>query len=169
MPTPFEVLGVPVRFDLDEGELHRRFIAASAEHHPDRYTDALEQADAAARSAEINAAYRALKDPEARANAVLAALGGSAKEDDKSLPADLLAEMMEVRERLEEAVASKDQAELRELAEWARRERAGRLEKIAGLLRQAQETGPAERGGVLAAVRLELNALRYVQRMIEQM
>lgn len=164
----FATLGLPPRFDLDEADLHRRFIAASAGAHPDRHADPIAQAEAAERSAAINEAYRVLRDPESRAAALLAALGGPAKEEDKSLPPDLLVEMMAVRERQEEAVETGDAATLRELADWARAQREAHLARVAELFDQAQSAGPRERADALRAVRLELNALRYFQRMIEQ-
>lgn len=168
MPDPFATLGIPPRFALDDAELHRRFIQASAANHPDRFTDPLEQADAAARSATINEAYRTLKDPEPRANALLDLRGGPGKSEDKSLPPALLVEMMEVRERMEEAIQTQDEAELRELANWAREQRAEHLGRIAGLFEEAEKAPADQRVAVLKKVRLELNALRYFQRMIEQ-
>lgn len=156
---PFELLEIEPRFDVDEAELHRRFIVASSTTHPDRFSDPLEQADAADRAAAINAAYQTLSDPEGRANALLLLRGGAAKEDDKSLPPDLLMEMMEVRERMEEAVANQDAKELDALRQWADAERQSRLDQIASLF------GADD----LPGVRLQLNALRYVERMLEQM
>jgi Fe-S protein assembly co-chaperone HscB len=168
MTDPFATLGVPAVFALDPAELHRRFIRASAANHPDRFTDPLEQADAAARSAEINEAYRTLGDPELRAGALLERLGGPGKGEDKSLPPDRLVEMMEVRERMEEAIADHDEAELRELALWADAQRAAHLKRIEGLFDASAKTASDQRDALLKAIRLELNALRYFQRMIEQ-
>lgn len=168
MSDPFSTLGIQPRFDLDEAELHRHFIQASAANHPDRFTDPLEQADAAARSATINDAYRTLHDPELRANALLDLLGGPDKSADKSLPPALLAEMLEIRERMEEAIASQDETELRELAGWAQTQRAEHLTRIAEMFVQAGTESRESRTVILQKIRLELNALRYFQRMIEQ-
>jgi molecular chaperone HscB len=165
---PFEILGVAPRFDLDEADLHKRFIQASAATHPDRFTDPLEQADAAERSAVINDAYRTLKDPESRANALLVLLGGAAKTDDKTLPPDLLVEMMEVRERMEEAIAEQDERAMREIVQWAHEQRAEHLRRVGELFGKAQAADGAAREESLKKVRVELNALRYFQRMIEQ-
>lgn len=165
MQDPFDTLGLDRRFDLDDAQLHRHFLERSAASHPDRFTDPIEQADAADRSAGINEAYRVLKDPEQRANALLRLLGGASKEDDKSLPPDLLMEMMEVRERQEAAEASGDDGALRSLAAWARQQRQDHLGRIGRLFSQAA-AGPDPQ--VLRQIRLELNALRYFQRMVEQ-
>ena len=99
--NPYELFNLPQRFEVDEVLLHKRFIEACSVHHPDRFTDPMDQADAAERSAELNAAYQTLSDPERRADCLLALLGGAAKEQDKSLPDDLLLDMMQMRERME--------------------------------------------------------------------
>jgi molecular chaperone HscB len=167
---PFALFDLTPGFELDQGQLQRRFIAATAANHPDRFTDPLQQAEAAERSAAINEAFSVLTDPQRRADCLLVLLGGPAKEDDKSLPDDLLTQMMDVRQRMEEAVADQDQAVLAELATWANRQRQAHLQRIGELFKQMQS--PAKDGDRAAAgkaVRLQLNALRYFQRMIEQM
>ena len=165
MPDPFQTLGLPPRFDLNEAELHAKFIQASAATHPDRYTDPVDQADAAERAAEINHAYAVLSDPERRADALLTLLGGPGKSDDKSLPPDLLMDMMETRERMEEAIAENNQAELDKLRAWANTQRETHLKKIRSLFANQEELAP----GNAKAIRLELNTLRYIQRMLDQM
>jgi len=164
MPDPFDTLGVEPRFDLDADDLHRRMIALSAQAHPDRHTDPFEQAQAAEQASLINQAYRTLADPERRANALLARLGGPAKEDDQSLPPDLLIEVMEVREELEEAIAGQDAPTIQRLRAWARQQRTQRLAAVAELFAAGGDAGSMGK-----AVRLELNALRYFERMLEQM
>ncbi len=163
MPDPFKTLGLPARYDLDPTDLHTRFIQASAATHPDRYTDPVDQAQAAERAAEVNHAYAVLSDPERRADALLTLLGGPAKEQDKSLPPDLLMDMMETREQLEEAIAQENLDELNKLRDWANDQRDAHLKSIADLFADTQDTLPAK------SIRLELNALRYIQRMLDQM
>lgn len=166
MDDVFHILGLPRRFDLDLAELHARFIHQSSTHHPDRHTDPIAQAQAAEQSAEINHAYAVLSDPQRRADALLTLSGGPAKDQDKSLPPELLMDMMETRERMEEAVAADDQAELDRLRAWAHDQRQTHLAKVAGLFKDAGDTlAPSDAG----AIRLELNALRYIQRMLDQM
>ena len=74
--NPFEVLGVPAGFEMDEAQLHRQFVLRAAAAHPDRFTDPFEQAQAAQRAATINDAYQVLRDPQARAEALIELLGG---------------------------------------------------------------------------------------------
>jgi molecular chaperone HscB len=162
MDDPFDLLGLPPRFDLDEADLHRRYLAASAQTHPDRFRDPLDQADAAERAAHINAAHRTLKDVEQRAWALLRRLrprNPAAAQDDQKLPPDLLMEMMEIRERLDDAVARNDAAALTQMRAWAESQRQARLAAIAAAFAKND----------LQAVPVQLNALRYVQRMREQM
>ena len=167
MDDPFDVLGLARRFDVDESELHRRFIERSAQCHPDRFSDPLEQAEAAERSAAVNEAYRLLRDPASRADVLVVLLGGPAKEEDKSLPPDLLMQMMEVREEMEEAVESGDQETLERLRDWAAAQRQARLAAVAEGCEAA--VGTDCNLDELKRVRLELNALRYFERMLEQM
>ncbi len=170
MPDPFKTLDLPPRFDLDTGDLHTRFIQASAATHPDRYTDPVQQAQAAERAAEINHAYAVLSDPERRADALLTLLGGPAKDQDKSLPPDHLMDMMETRETLEAAVANQDHAELDKLRAWAHDHREAHLKKIAELFAEsANDSGNELPDPTAKAIRLQLNALRYIQRMLDQM
>jgi len=165
----FDHLGIPPQFHQDAGELRSRYLRASAEVHPDRFTDPLEQADAAERSAQLNAAYQTLTDPERRANALLAVLGGPAKEADPSLPPDLLMEMMEARQELEEAIAGGDHPTIDKFRVWATEQRGAHLNKVSELFDQAQAAPEADRSPTLKAIRLELNALRYFERMLHQM
>lgn len=161
MNDPFSVLHLDPRFDLDIDELRQRFLAASAEHHPDRFTDPLDQADAAERSAAINQAHQTLSDPESRANALLALRGGPAAADDKSLPPTLLMEMMEVREELDRAVADQDNATINRLRIWSTTQYDQHIARLSKLFVDEDLDGQA--------IRLELNAMRYIQRMIEQL
>ncbi|MEM9416077.1 MAG: Fe-S protein assembly co-chaperone HscB [Planctomycetota bacterium] len=166
MDDPFELLGIEPVFELDPSTLQAQFLSASARCHPDRFTDPLEQADAADRMSRVTQAYRQLSDPESRAHALLALRGDSADtegEATKALPPDLLMEMMEVREALDDAIALGDQPSIEKHRDWAQQKQADYLTSIGKLF----EEPPSEQNS--AAIRLELNALRYMVRMLEQM
>ena len=163
MQDPFALLELEVRFDLDPAALESRFLDVSSRCHPDRFTDPLEQADAADRMSQVTAAYQTLRDDEQRANALLALRGGPGKSDDKSLPPELLMEMMEVRESLDEAVAGGDAAAIEKHRAWAVEKRGEHLVTIGTLFMQ----DPSDKNA--AAIRLQLNGLRYIERMLEQM
>jgi molecular chaperone HscB len=156
-PSPFDLLGVPPQFDLDATDLRQRYLAASAKTHPDRFTDPLEQAEAAERASAINAAYRTLSDPAQRAKALLMRRGVWADLDSAQLPPALLMEVMEVREELEEALAAGDQPTIDRLRQWAAQQREAHLAQL------ADHFGSDEPD--VDAVRQTLAALRYVERM----
>jgi molecular chaperone HscB len=161
-PDPFDVLGVAPRFDLGHDALERAYLARSADLHPDAAADP----DAPRMAASLNEAKRALDDPERRAEALLLRLGGPSKESDRSLPVGFLPEIMEVRESAEQARALGDRGTLGRWEDWAERKREGYIrsvgERFAGL---PPRPSPAD----LKALRVELNAWRYIERMIEQL
>ena len=155
---PFDVLQLPPRFDLADAAIEQAYFTKVAAVHPDLAVDdaALEQ------SAALNDAKAALLDPEQRANALLARLGGPSKEQDKSLPPTFLMEVMEAREGLQAAHDTNDAAELARWKDWAAAERTANSAKVAELFKQGT---PAN----LRAIRTTLNAWRYIERMIEQL
>lgn len=111
MSDYFTVFGLARKLGVDGEALQRRFYELSREHHPDFHqgADATRQADALARSALVNRAYRALRDPLARVEYLIALEEGretreGATEKPKA-PRELLQEMLEVQEALEEAKA----------------------------------------------------------------
>jgi molecular chaperone HscB len=111
MSDYFTVFGLPRKLTLDGEALQRRFYELSREHHPDFHhgADAARQAEALAQSALVNRAYRALRDPLARVEYLIALEEGrEAREgatDKPKAPRELLQEMLEVQEAIEEAKA----------------------------------------------------------------
>jgi molecular chaperone HscB len=157
---PFAALGLPRRFDVNLGALQRAWLAETARLHPDRL-DA--PPDAAARLALLNESKCALEDPERRAAALHALLGGATKEQDKSLPDGFLMEMLELRQRMEEEVASEGDAARRRWEEWAAARRGEYIGRVGGMFAHGADAA------ALKAIRLELNAWRYIERLIEQL
>src|SRR5688572_19454704 len=107
MSDYFAVFELPRKLQLDVEGLRRRFYELSRQHHPDFHQLAGEDEQAAslADSALINRAYRALRDPLARVEYLVALEAGqeSRAPAKSAVPRDLLMEMMEVQEALEEA------------------------------------------------------------------
>jgi molecular chaperone HscB len=129
---PFEALGVEPVFNLDLALLEQRHRDLSRTLHPDRHavSGAAERRRALGRAIEVNEAFRQLKDPVRRAEALLARRGvqsGEGKEP--PAPPALLMEVMERREALAEIRLSKDQVALgRLIAEVEQDERRVRAE-----------------------------------------
>jgi molecular chaperone HscB len=104
----FELFDLPVGFSIDLDVLSRRYRELQRTVHPDRYASASDQERrlSVQRAAQINEAYRCLKDPLSRARYLLE-LQGLAVDDEnnKAMDPEFLMEQMELREALEEAQA----------------------------------------------------------------
>lgn len=161
---PFALLGLPRRFDVDRNAVQSAYLRRSAALHPDRVTDPLQRADAAAAAARINDARAMLLDDEQRANHLLHLLGGPSKETDDALPDGFLMEILEKREELEEALASATAAGRAASQQWADEQRASHVASVAQLFERFEQLRDPE---TLRAIRKELNAWRYIERMME--
>ena len=111
MSDYFTVFGLPRKLGVDGEALQRRFYELSRQHHPDFHqgADAERQAEALGQSALVNRAYRALREPLARVEYLIALEEGrevrEGATDKPKAPRELLEEMLEVQEALEEAKA----------------------------------------------------------------
>lgn len=117
--NPFQVFDIAPSFDLNLSELEGRHRELSKVLHPDRYVGAPagERRQALGKAIEVNEAWRKLKDPIQRAEALCAVLGIERSEatEPKADPM-LLMEMMEQREALGDARRSKDLDQVEKLA-----------------------------------------------------
>lgn len=103
----FRRLGLSPRFDLDDKDLQRRYIAFQQRLHPDRFArkSKKERVLAEQHTVSLNEAYEALKDP-LRRGAYLLQLDGRAAPTEEARTIDdpqLLTETLERREALSEA------------------------------------------------------------------
>jgi molecular chaperone HscB len=116
---PFATLGLAPAFDIDLTAAERVHRDLSRALHPDRYlgASATERRAALARAVEVNEAWRILRDPIRRAEALLALRGVVVREgrEPKADP-EFLMEMLEQREALSEARAARDLGAVRTLA-----------------------------------------------------
>ena len=118
MNDPFATLGAPRRFDLDLDALEKTHRELSRALHPDKYAQspAGERREALERAATVNEAWRTLRDPIKRAEALFA-LGG-VKVGETSEPkasAAFLMDMLEQREALSDARHAKDLSKVSQL------------------------------------------------------
>jgi molecular chaperone HscB len=110
---PFVILGIPPSFDVDLAALEQRHRDLSRALHPDRYLGAgpSERRDALTRAMEVNEAWRIVRDPISRAEALLRLAGAAPSEGrEPAQDPDFLMEMMEQREALSDAVQAKDRS-----------------------------------------------------------
>jgi molecular chaperone HscB len=121
-------LGPPPQgpFDIDSTALKREFLQLQSRAHPDLHPEG-QRPRAAAVSARVNEAYRTLEDPLRRAQYLLDLAdhkGGSGDESTLLDEEDMLMEVMEARERAEEAGNDQDQIDL------LRKENHARIESV---------------------------------------
>ncbi|STZ76171.1 Fe-S protein assembly co-chaperone HscB [Bergeriella denitrificans] len=123
MSQYFTLFQLPAQFDLDSEALTQTYRALAARFHPDKFASAssFEQKQAVMMSAQINEAYRVLKNPTDRAAYLLQAhnIDADAPEHTAFAP-EFLMQQMEWREALTEAQIEQDQAALQALAEEIR-------------------------------------------------
>jgi molecular chaperone HscB len=166
MADPFETLGLEPRFNLDLRALEQRHRDLSKALHPDRYTGApaAERRLSLGRAIDVNEAFRALRDPIRRAEALVKRAGVAVGETaEPAAPPALLMEMMEVREELSDAARAKDlQGILRLGAAMTARQDA-----TIARLAQSFDDAAAEPQKISAALPL-LGELRYVRRFLDE-
>ncbi|HEY2909847.1 MAG TPA: Fe-S protein assembly co-chaperone HscB [Gemmataceae bacterium] len=170
----FSRLGLPRRFALDAAELERHYLARSRAVHPD-YHAARATADLAASlelSAALNEAYTTLRDPFARADHLLGLEGGPTAAEQKQMPPAFLAEMLEARERIEEARAANSpcSAKIAELQDEFTAQYETLLSDVGERFAKLEST-PTEpnRGKILVDIRSLLNAAKYVRGLIRDL
>jgi molecular chaperone HscB len=181
MDDYFAVFRLPRKLGVDLEALQRRFYELSREHHPDFHQAAAEAAQAAAleSSALVNRAYRALRDPVARVEYLIALEegretkeGGAAK---PKAPMDLLEEMLEVQEALEVAKASGlDEVARAGLADERRRLLERQAAEEAALLGRFPEwdrllDAGGDRGPALEKLKQALATRAYLKTVIDDL
>lgn len=102
MQSYFEMLGLAPQFDISLKTLEDAYFTAQRTCHPDRFVGRpeMERIAAISRSQLINDAYDTLKSPLFRAEHLLKLKDIEPLSDRKPVPPEILAEMMELRERL---------------------------------------------------------------------
>ncbi len=161
MDNHFARLGLPRRFVVDAAALERAYLARSRAVHPDFHA-AGASGDLAAStelSAAVNEAYNTLREPFARADYLLGLLGGPPAGQEKGVEPAFLMEVMELRERAEDAsqhAAVRADIDGRTAALEAQvADRFGRVEALA-------DDAP-ERAATLVTIRRALNALKTLR------
>lgn len=160
---PFARLGLPRTARVDGAAVRDAWRQRSRALHPDRIDDPVARAEAAAELALVNEARAILEDDERRLNLLLELAGGPSASEEKTLPDGFLQEILLVRMEMEEALAGGDPDERERFERWAQEARAERRERVVALLAEAPGPEP------LRSARIELNAWRYLERMIEQL
>jgi molecular chaperone HscB len=167
MIDPFAKLGAPRRFDLDLAALEKTHRELSRALHPDKFAagaSATERRAALEKAAEVNEAWRVVRDPIKRAEALFALAGLAVGEtnEPKASPAFLM-DVMEQREALAEARARKDLDLVRRLGE-AMKDRA---RKVEAKLAEGFASASGERAALEELLPL-LGELRFYKRFLDE-
>jgi len=159
MIDPFLILGLPRRYDVDLRAVEKTHRELSRALHPDRYASsgASERRAALSKAADVNEAWRIVRDPVRRAEALFALAGVEVGETKEPKPeAELLMEVLEKREALADAKAARDADKVRALAD----EMSAREKKIEAALGQAQAFD--------ASLVRALGEMRFYRRFIDE-
>ena len=163
---PFATLGIAPSFDVDLAAVEQTHRELSRALHPDKYVRAgpSERREALSRAVEVNEAWRVVRDPIRRAEALLA-LGGVTVAEDRARPADpeFLMEMLEQREALSEAIAAKDRDGVAKLAAGVRARAESAERAVAGAFAAKAAEAVVERLGELRFFRRFLDEVSAVE------
>jgi molecular chaperone HscB len=124
MVDPFETLGIAPSFDVDLTSVEKRYRELQRVLHPDRHVGGspADRRASLGKAVEVNEAWRLLRDPIRRAEALLRRHGVRIEEGKEPKPEpEFLMEMMEQREALSEARGSGDPAKVEQMASAVRK------------------------------------------------
>jgi molecular chaperone HscB len=166
MLDPFDILGIAPTFDVDLSAAERRYRDLSRILHPDKHVGAppAERRMALGKAVEVNEAWRLLRDPIRRAEALFRRSGIELREgvEPKADP-EFLMEMMEQREALSDARAKGDRGAALRLGSTIRT----REKEVMGRL--SQGFGEAAANGTAPRDLLPLlGELRYYRRFLDE-
>jgi molecular chaperone HscB len=158
---PFAILGIAAAYDVDVVALERVHRELSRALHPDRYVGApaSERREALARAIAVNEAWRIVRDPVRRAEALLQHAGIPVGEDrEPAASPEFLMDMLEQREALSAASGACDLATVRALAQEVRA-RSANVER---------ELSSAFQQGASPDLVGKLGELRFYRRFLDE-
>lgn len=160
----FALLGTPRTYAIDEKKLHSSYRTIARGIHPDRFAGASEEDRSLATrlSAELNQAFDVLSDPVRRADYVLEIAGGPSAAEVRDVPGDFLADVMMLREEIEQAKTAGDDDALRRHRESVSARRQETLRQIAVLAESAADLDEPRR----RSLRQLLNSMKYYDNLL---
>lgn len=158
----FAILGLPRRQGIDLAEAEARYRELARQNHPDRFArgEPAERRAAMLRTAALNEAWRVLRDPFRRAEYLLS-LSRGAGAGEPTMPPAFLAEMLEQREVLGDALLAGDRKAVAALSADMRRRSSEAMARVARRF-------DGEEGADLGETARDLAAVRYYKRFLEQ-
>jgi len=155
----FQLLSLNQAYKIDLFNLEANYLTASKKYHPDFSDYAIFDAEALKLSAQVNQAYSTLKDPFQRAEYLLKIESGKNSEEIRTVPPEILEEVMDIRFELE----SQDKSS--EISEELKKKLTSRLnyfeDRLLILFEQLKCSLPEYREKFLLDIRLCLNSSKY--------
>jgi molecular chaperone HscB len=162
---PFDILGIAPTFDVDLAAVEERYRDLSRVLHPDKHVGGspAERRIALGKAVEVNEAWRLVRDPIRRAEALFRRRGVEVSEGNEPRASpEFLMEMMELREALANAKEKDDHAAAARLASQIR----GREEAVMDRLSEGfRAPGNGAHVGELVPL---LGELRYYRRFLDE-
>jgi molecular chaperone HscB len=177
----FAMFDLPRKLWIEMGALEKKFLQLSWKLHPDNFVNATpeEREISLRRSSELNDAYRALREPVARVEYLLAIEGSRVEGKNKQqAPPELLEEVFELNESLDELREAKasggDTVALRQRLESAEKNFEGRLAEVDGELqtvardwdKAVDANDQAQRTSVKSKLNDLLNRRSYIRNLV---
>jgi len=163
----FSLLGLPRTYAIDEKKLNSCFRAIARGVHPDRFVGAPEEVRSLATrlSAELNQAFDVLSDPVRRADYLLEIAGGPSAAEMREVPGDFLADVMMLREEIDQAktAAAADALQRHRASIAARRQET--LRQIAALADLSADLDEPRR----RVLRQLLNSMKYFDNLLKEL
>ncbi len=162
---PFSTLGVERSFEIDLKSVEKTHRELSRALHPDKYAGAgaSERRLALGRAVEVNEAWRIVRDPVRRAEALFELAGVAVGEtNEPKASGAFLMDMMEQREALEDAKASRDKGAAERLARDVETRAANAEHALAQGFRAGHDRA------ALAPLVARLGELRFYRRFLDE-
>lgn len=162
LKNPFLILGLSPAYRIDRDQIERAYRHRLAGAHPDAGATSGQGHDPAA----LNEARSVLLSDEQRAIALLGVLGGPGASECKDMPDGFLMDMMTRRQAIEEAIESGGEDEREQWEQWGIEQRHAYRETVGTMFEAFTQN---QDHGLLSEIRGQLNAWRYIERLIEQL
>lgn len=162
----FELLGFPRNYAIDEARLNSAYRRLARAVHPDRFAagNAEERSAAVRLSAAINQAFAVLRDPLRRADYLLELSGGPPAAAVRDVPGTFLADVMQLREEIDDAKTTGDEPALARLRDSLAERRESTDERIRGIAVRLPEVDEPSR----TELRRLLNSMKYIDNLLAE-
>lgn len=164
----FELYGIPVSFQVDQGLLKKKYYELSRQYHPDFFTNSPddEQAGILEKASMVNKGYKVLQNPDETIKYVLQLKGLLQEEEKFELDPQFLMEVMDINEELMELEMDENQEQLMNVEQKANRLLLKIYEDVAPVVESYQEGVTTEEE--LLQVKDFYFQKKYLQRILDK-